>query len=333
MANPKERMKKCREKKSAEEKANYNAKEKLKRSTKRSEMSQEERDQHRAKDRLRKAKKVADRKRQAEAVKKEKNKAQNKVHKRRIRAERSEIEIRFEKIEELVQKRKSRAKRNEEEQQLDNHNAKKGMQWLKEDGRVMEFKWRYNYKMDELDIWQIFWNQGEKERDILKERKPDVDARLRARMREQSERAEDQKRNLEEKDKTHDKIMQESAPEGFVWSGGMEGEYHWAGEGEQPEHTKESKFWNADFNDMQPVTKEDEERFEKQKVEWLNYEIQKMREEKSQYMRNYNMKKKAALQVPIEMSEAQPKSEYMLLQERNILELEERKKASGLFED
>ena len=114
-----------------------------------------------------------------------------------------------------------------------------------------------------------------------------VDARLRARMREQSERLEEQKRNIEEKDKAHDKIMQESAPEGFVWSGGMEGEYHWAGEGEQPEHIKESKFWHADFNDMQPVTKEDEERFEKQKEVWLNYEIQKMREEKSQYMRNY----------------------------------------------
>ena len=37
--------------------------------------------------------------------------------------------------------------------------------------------------------------------------------------------------------------------------------------------------------------------------------------------------------IPIEMPKVNEKSEYLLLQEKNIAELEERKRASGLFDD
>ena len=49
--------------------------------------------------------------------------------------------------------------------------------------------------------------------------------------------------------------------------------------------------------------------------------------------RYYRKKKKALQDQVVEMPELGEKSAYQLLQEKNIEELEQRKKASGLFDD
>ena len=56
--------------------------------------------------------------------------------------------------------------------------------------------------------------------------------------------------------------------------------------------------------------------------------------DKKRRKRKYHQKKKAEGQVPIEMPpDIGPKSDFLLLQEKNIKELEEMKKKSGLFDD
>ncbi len=62
--------------------------------------------------------------------------------------------------------------------------------------------------------------------------------------------------------------------------------------------------------------------------------IQEKREEARKANKKYRDKKKAKLLEPIEIPENKGgKSQYLLLQESNIKEFEERKKMSGLFDD
>lgn len=320
----KERVRRCRERKSDEEKAKYNETEKNRISQKRLGMTEEEKERQREKDRQRKAKKVAEKKQAAGEKKKEKEK----IQKRKVRAERSELEVKYENIVQLIRRRQSRANRTEEQHLQDNLKAKEGMQRAKSKEKV---EWRYYHKMTDMEIWETFWRQGTKERALLKEKNPEVDAKLRAKSRENFRRHEEENKKMKERNAAHDQIMQESAPEGFVWSGGIDGDYHWAGEGPQPESTKDPNFWQADLNPT--LTEEDEENLQKQREEWLKHDIEQMKKEKAEYQRNYQKKKKAALQEPILIPEAGSKSEYELLQERNIREFESLKKASGLFDD
>ena len=80
---------------------------------------------------------------------------------------------------------------------------------------------------------------------------------------------------------------------------------------------------------MRQMMKEDKE---ERKSEEERKRIQKNKD-LAKYMKNYREKKRAALMNPIVMPKVSEKSEYLLLQEKNIAELEERKKASGLFDD
>ena len=128
------------------------------------------------------------------------------------------------------------------------------------------------------------------------------------------------------------------------------GDYFWDGEGDPPEEADP----NMDTNQFN-WTEEDEQRFKEQKEEEIEMSLatmrQMMKEDKEErkreeerkkiqknkdlakYMKNYREKKRAALMNPIVMPKVSEKSEYLLLQEKNIAELEERKRASGLFDD
>ena len=130
----------------------------------------------------------------------------------------------------------------------------------------------------------------------------------------------------------HDEWMQECAPPGFLW---RDDDYHWSGEGPQPKETMDPEYWTADLQKMNPeVTEEDERRWKEQEERWLREKIEERRKENNAYMKKYREKKKAELLEPIEMPDDNGgKSEYLLLQEKNIKEFEERKKMSGLFDD
>ena len=101
----------------------------------------------------------------------------------------------------------------------------------------------------------------------------------------------------------------------------------------------EPGYWTADLQKMNPeVTEEDEKRWKDQEEKWLREEILEMkdqeRKEHNAYMKKYRDMTKAKLLEPIQMPKVEgEKSEYLLLQEKNIKELEDRKKMSGLFDD
>ena len=110
-----------------------------------------------------------------------------------------------------------------------------------------------------------------------------------------------------------------------------EDDYYWVGEGEPPiddgfTHDK------VNLGSWKP-TEEDERRWKEENEERLKYEIEKMRQEKKDYMKNYHKRKKEELLQPIIMDQSGEKSDYDKLRDDNLKEFEELKKASGLFDD
>ena len=338
-----ERSRKWRERMSEEEKEKHKKTDKDSKQTKRANMTEEEKEENRKKNRENMAKKRAEKKKKENEEKEEKErerkenlylnneKEHNREYKKRKAAEMSEEEADFVRIEKMLRMKKSRAERTEEEHEIDKEKAKKGMQELIELGQLKEFKERetwYASKTEE-DIWRVFFNSSFKHQKILENRKPEVADAIK-------KKKEEEEKRRKERQKEHDEWMQECAPPGFVW---RNDDYHWAGEGPQPKETMDPEYWTADLQKMNPeITEEDERRWKEQEERWLREAIQdqkeKERKENNAYMKKYRDKKKAKLLEPIEMPENKGgKSEYLLLQEKNIKEFEERKKMSGLFDD
>ena len=164
-----------------------------------------------------------------------------------------------------------------------------------------------------------------KHKKVLEDKKPEVAEAIKKKKEEEQKRQEERQRQ-------HDENMQERAPPGFIW---RDDDYHWSGEGPQPKETMDQDYWHVDLQKMNPeVTEEDEKRCKEQEERWLREMIQEKWEEARKANKKYRDKKKAKLLEPIEMPKNKGgKSEYLLLQESNIKEFEERKKMSGLFDD
>ena len=326
---------------SEEHKARQKKTDKDSKKTKRANMTEDEKEEKRKKDREDKAKKRAEKKKKDNEEKEEKErerwkernlylkneKEHNREYKKRKAAEMSEEEAEFVRIEKMIRMKKLRANLTEEEKETDKLNAKKGMEDLKELGRLKVFQNRdtsYASKTEE-DIWRIFFHMSFNHRKVLEDKKPEVAEAIK------KKKEEEQKRQ-DERNRQHDEVMQELAPPGFIW---RDDDYHWSGEGPQPKETMDEEFWTADLQKMNPeVTEEDERRSKEQEERWLREEIQEKMEQARKENKKYRDKKKAKLLEPIEIPENKgEKSEYLLLQENNIKEFEERKKMSGLFDD
>ena len=334
-----ERSRRWRNRMSKEEKEKFKKTDKEMKKMKWDNMSEEKKEEKRKKMRENIAKKRAEKKKK-EKEEKEKGRKDlyvdnemehNREYKRKKAAERSEEEADFDRIEQMLRRKKSRANRTEEEHMNDNKMARKGMQDIKEHGHLMKFMERetwYASKTEE-EIWRVFFHFSFKHRKVLEDRKPEVAEAIKRKKEEEQKRLDKQQRD-------QDEWMQECAPPGFVW---RDNDYHWAGEGPQPEETKDPGYWTADLQKMNPeVTEEDEKRWKEQEERWLREEMKEQKErerkENNAYMKKYRNMLKEKLLEPIKMPEdKEAKSEYLLLQEQNIKELEERKKMSGLFDD
>ena len=334
-----ERSRKWRERMSEEEKEKYKKTDKDSKQTKRASMKEEEKEEKRKKNRENMAKKRAEKKEKENEEKEDKErerkenlyirneKKHNREYKKRKASEMSVEEADFVRIEQMFRRKKSRANRTEEEHEVDKEMAKKGMQEFRELGQLKEFKDRdtwYASKTEE-EIWRVFFHMSFKHQKVLEDRKPDVADAIK------KKKEEEEKRRVK-RQREHDEWMQECAPPGFVW---RDDDYHWAGEGPQPKETMDPEYWTADLQKMNPeVTEEDERRWKDQEERWLREKIEERKKENNAYMKKYREKKKAKLLEPIEMPDDNGgKSEYLLLQEKNIKEFEERKKMSGLFDD
>ena len=163
----KERMKRYREKKAEEERAQCREKDKLRRAKKISMMTEEELALHRKKDKDRKARKRKEIKEKAQMEKEEEEREYEELIaeffrdvSRERRSKISDVKREYERIEQLIRNRKVRAERNGKEHLLDNLKAKKGMQILKDEGRIEKYDKRFYYKRTELEIWRKYREIG-----------------------------------------------------------------------------------------------------------------------------------------------------------------------------
>ena len=376
--NSKERVQRCRERKTDEEKKMCKEKNQRRMEKKRAEMTDEERNFQKEKNRVRMAKRREETKKRQKEEKEEKRvsheRALDQEYKRRRRSTVSNAVQEYERIMQLLRNRKARSKRNGKDHLLDNLEAKQGMRWFREDGRVLKFKERLYYRKSEMEIWKIFYDLGSDYKEVLKKKKEEVFEKI---VEEEAKKKEEEKRK---KNPDYDNIQEAikaghwgtGENEGYVWidkSYGRDwfwardteepkkgewvfrgGDYFWEGEGDPPEEADP----NMDTNQFN-WTEEDERRFKEQKEEEIEMSLETMRQrikedreerkreedkkriqkkkDLAKYMKNYREKKRAALMNPIVMPKVSEKSEYLLLQEKNIAEFEERKKASGLFDD
>ena len=339
------RVRRCRDKKTEEEKAECREKDRINSSKKRLERTEEEKALHRKKDKERKAKRRHEIKEQA---KKETidgyKRAFNRKQQQKRRKKMPDVKREYERIEQLLRNRKARAERDGKTHLLDNLKAKKGMQRLKEDGRTKKFDMRPLYKMSEVNIWKQYRELGAGYKKWLEIKNPDMskifdeaDAKLEKEKEEKEQKKKEKEKRKEEEKKKEDENNSDE-PDGY-W-GVQHGDWYWYGKGSPPP---------AEIIPSWEPTEEEEKRMEEERLKAYELyfkeladerkkEEQKKKEEgiikRRECQKRYYRKKKKALQDQVvEMPELGEKSAYQLLQEKNIEELEQRKKASGLFDD
>ena len=97
---------------------------------------------------------------------------------RNLRANKPEEEKEYGKLFQKHKKRESRAKRSGKQHLIENMKAKKGMNLLKEKGRIRDFERRAIKNSTEMSDWKTFMKKGKSYSDLISKRKPDIVARL-----------------------------------------------------------------------------------------------------------------------------------------------------------
>ena len=169
-----------------EEKVERREMDKQRKAEERSQMSDEERAHRREIDRQRKALKRAE-KREKEGKKKNahfngykwEEKEHNRQYKIKKRKARSPEEVAYDNLKYLIRKRNFREKRTEERHKEDKVKAKEGMRKSRDFGYTKDLFRRSKTKhTDEDRLWRDFWDSSEAARKLLKEREPEIAARL-----------------------------------------------------------------------------------------------------------------------------------------------------------
>ena len=356
----KERMKRYREKKAEEERAQCREKDKLRRAKKISMMTEEELALHRKKDKDRKARKRKEIKEKAQMEKEEEEREYEELIaeffrdvSRERRSKISDVKREYERIEQLIRNRKVRAERNGKEHLLDNLKAKKGMQILKDEGRNEKYDQMFYYKRTELEIWRRYREIGPEYKEWLGVKNPDiskifdeVDARQKKEQEDEEQKKKEEeekqkKKKEEEKDKKKEdgnENEDDSYDSDGYW-GVQDGDYYWYGK-KKPLPIETLPSWEATEEEEKSMKEKKEKEYE-QYFKELSEERKKEEQERErekiikrrECQKRYREKKRALWDEKVEMPEVGEKSAYQLLQEKNIEELEQRKKASGLFDD
>ena len=360
----KERSKRYREKKAEEEGDQCKEKDKLRKAKKISMMTEEELAIHRKQDKDRKARKRKEIEEKAQMEKEEEEREYEKdlaeffrdVSRER-RSKMSDVKREYERIEQLIRNRKVRAERNGKEHLLDKLKAKKGMQLLKDEGRIEKYDPRFYYKRTELEIWRRYREIGPEYKEWLGVKNPDiskifdeVDARQRKEKEDEEQKKKEEEKQMKKKEEEKDKKKEDGndnendsdEPDGY-W-GVQDGDYYWYGNGNPPPADEVLPLPTWDY---EPTEEEEKQMKEKKEKEYEHYfkmlseerkkEDQEREREKiikrRECQKRYREKKRALRDKKVEMPQVGEKSAYQLLQEKNIEELEQRKKASGLFDD
>ena len=147
--------------------------------SKRAKETDEERKVRLEKDRERKREK-------AKAIKKltysENEKEMNRVYKAKMRMNRTAEQIEFDKLEYVLRKRQFRKEMSETEKETEKEKSRIGMQSLRLEGPIMEYQKREFRELDDLTLWMIYWEKGQKYQDLLTKLKPDTASQIKVRL-------------------------------------------------------------------------------------------------------------------------------------------------------
>ena len=252
------------------------------------------------------------------------------------RKDRTEPEAEFERLQLCIRMRRLRMKRTGKEHLLDNLVAKRGMRDAREIGYLKDFQQRNPRELSDETLWYRFWCKGKEYRTVLRLRLEEMARKFTE--KEEKEREEYEKKREEEEKRR--KI-------GFWDYNPGDDCYHWTGDGPSPCSFEEyNGLGEYDLPDMKKILMEmspEERRKRSEEADreaesyksWWNDMIEEEKLERKRKAKEKRDQIKAQLNAPIEMpSEASEElSEYEKLREANMKELEELKKASGLFDD
>ena len=338
----KEARKKDRQKK-AEARGNQNEEEKKearqrdrqKKAEARGKLNEVEREDMRRKDRERKAKKAAEKAatnaEEESADKKVRNeymrneKYENMMYKRKIRAKMTPEEKEYSKIENVIAVRKHRESRDGKKLLMDRMKARQGMEDFWKFGRIGEFATRETRDKDESKLWKWYCRGEPEQRALLETLKPDEAAKVR---KEEEEEYED-RRLLNEKIKAMDeererKDQEDERKYGGRWTYNHEyAKYCWVGTGPPPPDEEDDEY--------DEPTEEEKQQMMEQENEWLQAELEEKKKANADCVRRHRERQKAAMDVPIEIPDY-PLSEYELIRQKNIEDIQNAMKASGLFD-
>ena len=259
-------------------------------------------------------------------------------HKKKMwRKGRCEVEIEFDKIDTLLMMRKKRQRRNGKEHLLDNLDATKGMRILKMYGPLKgrDFMRRKAREKDEEVLWKMFWDKGQKYKDILENSKPDVADMLKE--KEEIARKEKAKRDKIEKDL--------DAKGRWNWDNGLD-DYVWSLPDEHGHHVSLYEY-NKEYEWVSPTNEEilriarenrdpEEEAMRDKEYEEYRQILREINDPEGEERRRKRKEKKEKLQEemakPISMPIQGEKSEYERVRDNTIRERHLAMKESGMFD-
>ena len=294
--------------------------------------------------------KDADRKRKTKVVGKERKtfyleneREFNRLYKVRVRGNMTDEEIEFDRIELLLRMRKHRQSRNGKEHMLDKLQAIRGMRLFREDGRVVDYGERYSCKKLERKkinvedwLWTQFYNEGQKSRELLARKLPDVYNMIVEKKEKERKLKEEYERREKELDDAG-RWNYDHTNDTFYWSitGQTEFEY-------MAIHGKD--VFDEDYSSAWDVTEEDDRRWQEQLDEWNRQEMEQQRKERREQQEEKRLEKnrlarekhkelKEKLLEPINLEDDKELSPYELIREKNIKEIQDAMKDSGWFSD
>ena len=263
----------------------------------------------RSKSKEREKKRKARLKMSEEAKAKEVEKAR--IGMEKVRANRSVAQAEFAKIENKHKMREKRKTRSGKEHLIQNLKAKKGMQILETEGRMVKFSSRAGEKPAEGKDWENYFRRGKQFECELEIRRPDIVNILNEKNREKKERERAREERVKE--------------DGGEWVCDGEYGYYWSGEGEPKSENDSFKNEVLTQERIEELRKEEEEQ---------DAAIKKIRKEEEKEKRRLREKvRKESMNIPLDPLPERELCAYEKYREKNIKEREEAMSESGYFDD
>ena len=264
----------------------------------------------------------------------------NRDYKRKKRTNRTEEEVEFDRIENVLAVRKHRASRTGKQCLLDRMKQQQSSRDFIEFGRLRPYKERINggrgYKnRDEHNLWQKYINTKKENLNLLEEKKPEIVSKVRKKEKEDLEKYEAEKEAKEAEEKKR-------WEEGYWHYQGDVDDYIWIGKGPQPPdpyaheveltnpYTEDDPDWKEWKKNEKELLEKEARDYEETYKEWAREDKERKRAKNAEAGKKHYRKKMKQFSEAIEIPDYE-KSDYERLRDRNIQEIEDMKKASGLF--